>query len=277
MSWRETSTLLLLLLGAVTWVGAMPGCEAQFDPLPDDDSAGDDDTGDDDTGDDDTGDDDTTDALYASGPLVLEDGGVYTVYLIGSLSGTPPIGARQVEDQNWVVSGAQPALRFVAAAASQGPTDWYVDGAILDASMAGMLPGTVYPPQDQIGYFNPGEGGTYKVDVYPPDGVYGVDTPVAGDFIESYNPGTFYSVVLTGGPAARVLTRTVDDVSVPQPGNARLRIFHSIEGLAVLDASVELVTAGNVLSLWNDVSLADAGDPWEIPADTVVIRVFEAF
>ena len=204
MSWRETSVLLLLLLGATAWIG-LSGCKAQFEPLPDDDSAGDDDTGDDDTADDDTGDDDTVDSIYESGPLILEEGGVYTVYLIGSVTGTPPIGAWQVEDQNWVVTGAQPALRFVTAAASQGPTDWYVDGAILDASMSGMVPGSVYPPQDQLGYFNPGDGGTYKVDVYPPGAAYGIDTPVVGDFIESYNPGTFYSVVLTGGPGGRML------------------------------------------------------------------------
>ncbi len=274
MSWRESS-LVMLMLGAVAWLGAFPACKAQFEPLPDDDSADDDDD-DDDTADDDTGDDDTVDALFESGALELVEGGVYTIYLIGSMSGAPPIGAWLVEDLGTVVSTDQPALRFVHAAASEGPTDWYVDGVVPDASLSGMLPGAVYPPQEQIGYFNPGDPGTYKIDVYPPGGVYGVDMPVAGDFIESYNPDTFYSVVLTGGAANRILVRTADDVSSPQPGNARVRVFHSIEGLAIFDASIELVATGNSLDLWDDVTIGTAGNPWEVPSGSVILRIFEA-
>ncbi len=275
MSWRNAS-LLLLLTGAAAWLGAIPACKAQFEPLPDDDSA-DDDTADDDTADDDTGDDDTDDSVFESAAIELVDGGVYTVFLIGSLSGTPPIGAWQVEDQSTVPNTDQPALRFVHAAASLGPTDWYVDGLVPDNDLMGMLPGSVYPPQEMIGYFNPGDPGTFKVDVYPPGGEYGVDTPVVGDYIESYNPQTYYTVVLSGGPASRILVRTVDDVAPPQPGNARLRVFHSIEGMALFDATVELVSTGNTLSLWDDVPLASAGNPWEVPAGTVILRVYDAF
>ncbi|MDP7113408.1 MAG: hypothetical protein QGH45_15665 [Myxococcota bacterium] len=267
------SSLWLLMLAVVAWLSAFPACKAQFEPLPDDDSADDDD---DDTADDDTGDDDTVDSLFESGPLELVDGGVYTIFLIGSMTGTPPVGSWLVEDLGTVVNADQPALRFVHAAASEGPTDWYVDGVIPDASLAGMLPGAIYPPQEQIGYFNPGDPGTYKVDVFAPGSVYGIDTPIAGDYIEFDNPDTFYSVILTGGPANRSLVRTVDDVSAPQPGNARVRLFHSIEGLAIFDASIELVATGNSLDLWDDVMLSTDADPWEVPAGTVILRIFEA-
>jgi hypothetical protein len=70
--------------------------------------------------------------------------------------------------------------------------------------------------------------------------------------------------------------RTVDDVSAPQPGNARVRLFHSIEGLAIFDASIELVATGNSLDLWDDVMLSTDADPWEVPAGTVILRIFEA-
>ena len=275
MSLRESP--VLLWLGVFAWIGALPACKATFEPLPDDDSA-DDDTGDDDTADDDTGDDDTADALFSSGVLELVEGGIYTVYLIGNTSGSPPIGAWNVEDLSSVPNTSQPALRLIHAAASQGPVDWYVDGesASIDINLQGVTPGTIYPPQDQIGYFNPGDPGTIKIDALPPGGEYGVATPVAGDFIESYNPQTYYSVVLTGGPAGRVLTRTVDDLTPPQAGNARLRIFHSIEGLAILDAGAELVDSGNILSLWDDIPIATSGSPWEVPAGAVIIHVYDA-
>ncbi len=259
---------LLLLIGLTPWL--LPACPAVFDPLPDDDSAQGDD---DDTGDDDTGDDDTMgDPILVSDPILLEEGNVYTLFLIGTMNN---LNVLPVHDRSDLVTAGEHHVRFVHAAATQPTVDVYIDGT-LNNDMAGMMPASIYPDPETAGYTSLGNGASYVIEMYPTGGVYGVDPPLIEPYTANLSPDLFYSLTLSGEQGFRILTQSTDDHGPVQAGKARVRAFHSVEGVPQINVVAELVESDLTLPLYSNMPIATMGNAWEASAGAMILYVYDA-
>jgi len=269
-AWSTVLTLFALL-GASTWLAL--GCPAKFDPLPDDDSAADDDSASDD---DDTGDDDTSDnPLFAADPFQLDEGGIYTVFLLGRTD--TDMNARWVQDVSLVTTPDQHSVRFVHGAASQSqPIQVCIDGTV-PTGLEGMMPGSIWPDEFMEGYGNFGTAVEYTLDVFPTGGDCG-DTGyglVEGEEIDLY-AGSYYTMVFTGRPQFRFVTLDTDDMSeITIKGRSRLRVYHSVEDLGALDVKVEIAT-GAPVTLGQAMVLGDMSNAAMVSSGMVTLKVYEA-
>ncbi len=269
---------ILLALSCGSMIVILATCKATFAPLDDDDdSSGDDDSaGDDDSGDDDSGDDDSGGpSLYDTGPLQMDELGIYSLYLLGAASGTPgPIEHRLLHDNLVSPTAGQPHLRFVNAAQGAGPVDIYLEDALWP-ELAGFQPGAIYPHPEQVGYgtISGGVNGTYKLEVYPAGATYG-DGSMLCDLIATYTNDMYYTVVITGtAPDMWECTRVTDPLGSVAAGNFRLGVFHSIEDTPLIDVKME---APSTIDLWNGLEVGNMGNAWEIPANTIELGIYES-
>jgi hypothetical protein len=267
---RSRLGALLILLGLTPWL--LPACPAHFDPLPDDDSAGGQ-SDDDDTGDDDTGDDDSMgDPILVSDPILLEEGNVYTLFLIGTLNN---LNVLPIHDVSSLVSPGEHHARFVHAAATQPTIDVYVDGS-LNNDLSGLMPASIYPDPATQGYTAFGTASSYNFEVYPTGATYGVDPPLVEPFTANLSPDMFYSLTLSGEQGHRILAQSTDDHGMVQAGKARVRAFHSVEGVQQINVVAELVESDLTLPLYSNMQLATMGNAWEANAGAMILYVYDA-
>ena len=260
------------LLTAAAWSGKQLGCSATFEPLPDDDSADDDSAADDD---DDTGDDDTSEpALFEADPFQLEEGGIYTVFLLGRSE--TDMNARWVKDVSLVTTPDQHSVRIVQGAASQSvPIKICVDG-VVPSGLNALTPGSLWPDEFTEGYSNLGTATSYLVDVFETSADCGdVGTGIIEGEEVDLNAGAFYTIVFTGRLQYRFLSQSTDDMSeITIQGRSRLRVFHSIEDLGALDVKVETAT-GAPVTLGQGMVLGDMSNAAMVSSGMVTLKVFE--
>lgn len=260
---------LLPLVAAVPWL--MTGCPAKFDPLPDDDSgASDDDSaaGDDDAADDD--DDATGTPIIEPFMFALDEGSIYTFFLLGTTGST---GVSAVEDLSDFVTPGEHHLRFVHACSTAGMIDVYVDAAT-DADLTGMTPRTVYPDPETVGYTSLGLASSYEIEVYPTNATYG-DGSVLAQHTATVSPDQFYTVVFSGRNNYRFISQTTDDMSeVTYAGKARIRVFHSLEDYQNIDVFGQ-VDNGATLSLGGDLQLGSMGLSTMVDAGMLTLTAYE--
>jgi len=260
---------LLSIVLVVPWL--LPGCPAKFEPLPDDDST----TGDDDSaaGDDDVADDDddaTGTPVIDPYMFALEEGNIYTLFLLGTPGNA---GVWAMEDLSDFVTPGEHHVRFVHAASSAGMVDVYVD-ATTSADLTGLAPHSVYPDPGTVGYASLGVAASYEVEVYPTNAVYG-DGSVLAQHTAALSPNQFYTLAFTGMGGYRFITQTTDDMSeVTYAGKARVRVFHSIEGFPNIDVFAQ-VDNGATLSLGAGLPLGDMGLSTMVDAGMLTLSAYE--
>jgi len=260
---------LLSMMLMVPWL--LPSCPAKFDPLPDDDSAGDDDSSgdDDDVGDDD--DDATGTPIVDPYQIALEEGSIYTFFLLGTPGNT---GVSAVEDLSDFVTQGEHHMRFVHAGSSAGMVDVYVDAAT-NADLTGLTPRSIYPDPETQGYTSVGVAATYEIEVYPANAEYG-DGSVYAQHTATFSSDQFYTVVFTGMDTFRFITQTTDDMSeVTYAGKSRIRVFNSLEGYQSIDVSAQ-VDNGATLSLGSGLQLGSMGLSTMVDAGMLTLTVYEA-
>jgi hypothetical protein len=263
------------LLGLLTAVLAVPwlmtGCPAKFDPLPDDDSgASDDDSsaGDDDVADDD--DDATGTPIIEPFMFALEEGSIYTFFLLGTAGNT---GIAAVEDLSDFVTPGEHHLRIVHGGSTAGMVDVYVDAAT-NADLTGLTPRSVYPDPETVGYTSLGLATSYEIEVYPTNATYG-DGSVFAQHTAAVSPDQFYTVVFTGRNGFRFITQTTDDMSeVTYAGKARIRVFHSLEDSQKIDVFGQ-VDSGATLSLGGGLQLGSMGLSTMVDAGMLTLTAYE--
>ena len=252
------------------------GCKANFDPLPDDDTAADDDssaTDDDTTGDDDTGDD----AIFVSAEVALMEGGIYAVFFSGNVDGSSPIEMLVLD--NAIVPGTVdvPHVRFVHGhSTTYSSVDFYVTSSDIELySEAGVEPGSSAPDPMTHGYGDLPLGGEFEVDAYPAGTVLPSEDTIQGPpLINIFVENDYYSVVLSGTPPQPRLILVEDEQSAPSAGNLKVGVFHSIEGVPQIDVRIERLSDGYTQSIATGLDLSTMGSMWGLPAETMIFRVY---
>ncbi len=260
--------LLGLLVLAVPWL--MTGCPAKFDALPDDDSgASDDDSA---AGDDDVADDDDATGTPIIEPFMfaLDEGSIYTFFLLGTTGST---GVSAVEDLSDFVTPGEHHLRFVHAGSTAGMIDVYVDAAT-NSDLTGLTPRAVVPDPETEGYTSLGLASSYEIEVYPTNATYG-DGSVLAQHTAAVSPDQFYTVVFTGKDGYRFISQTTDDMSeVTYAGKARIRVFHSLEDHQHIDVFGQ-VDSGATLSLGAGLQLGNMGLATMVDAGMLTLSAYE--
>ena len=258
---------LLSMMAMVPWL--LPSCPASFDPIADDDSAGDDDSA---AGDDDVADDDDATGTPIVDPfqIALDEGSIYTFFLLGTPGNT---GVSAIEDLSDFVTPGEHHMRFVHAGSSAGMIDVYVD-ASTNADLTGLTPRSAYPDPDTQGYTSLGVAASYEIEVYPANAEYG-DGSVYAQHTATFSPDQFYTVVFTGKDTFRFITQTTDDMSeVTYAGKSRIRVFHSLEDYQNIDVFGQ-VDNGATLSLGGDLQLGSMGLSTMVDAGMLTLTAYE--
>ncbi len=252
------------------------GCKAAFDPLPDDDTAGDDDSS---AADDDTsGDDDTSEGLlFESATVDLEANGIYALFFIGSVDGSSPI--QMLVLNNATVPGTVdvPHVRFIHGhATTGGAVDFYVTAEEIEMySEAAIGLGSSAPDPMMFGYGDVPLGGAFEVDAYV-TGTYAPDPTVHGPPLSAVlAENQYYSVVLTGMAAQPELVLVDDEQGLPAPGDLKIGVFHSIEGVPQINVQLEHVNDGTPQSIATALDIGTMGSTWGgLTAEPMIFRVY---
>ncbi len=269
----------LVITGLILGLGGLlvGGCPATFEPLEDDDIFDDDDssaTDDDDTAADD---DDTSveQPIFESTPTVLAEGGIYTVIFMGTDAGAEPISMLVLQDNAVTPSEGFPHLRFVHGASEVPAADIRItdtqDTTVYEVT---SLPyGSASPTPLTVGYADLTEAGNYTANAYDAGGTDALTDPLS----LGLTADTWTTVLLTATGPAKLLVGIGDAMNAPATDNVSVRVVHSIGDVPTIRVEIERLSSGMTQNLTtNGLSAAEAGDAWQLPADTVTFRVYES-